>query len=85
MIAKPVTIVYDYVMDEQTKIAVCNGEYVKFTENVAEDGSVSESYAPLLVADAVNEYVAAQIKVPAEFPEVRAAVQTKVDALQAVL
>ena len=85
MIAKPVTVVYDYVMDEATKIAVCNGEYVKFTENVAEDGSVSESYAPILVADVVNEYVAAQIKVPAEFAEIRESLQTKINALQAVL
>lgn len=81
MIAKPVVVTYDYVMDEATKIAVCKGEYVKFTE--AEDGS--ESYAPILVADAMNEYVAAQIRVPDEFPEVREAVQIKINALQAVL
>lgn len=85
MIAKPVVVTYDYVMDEATKIAVCNGEYVKFTETVAEDGAVSESYAPILVADAMNEYVAAQIRVPDEFTAVREAVQTKINALQAVL
>ena len=85
MIAKPVTVVYDYVMDEATKIAVCNGAYVKFIEETAEDGTVSERYESVLVADVVNEYVAGQIKVPAEFVEIRNAVQTKIDALQAVL
>ena len=85
MIAKPVVVTYDYVMDEQTKVAVCNGEYVQFSEVTAEDGSVSEKYAPILVADAVNVYVAAQLRVPDEFAEVREAVQVKIDALQAVL
>ena len=85
MIAKPVVVTYDYVMDEQTKIAVCDGKYVKFSEVVAEDGSVSEKYDALLPADVMNEYVAAQIRVPDEFAEVRDAVQVKINALQAVL
>ena len=83
MIAKPVTVTYN--VDEQTNIGVLDGKYVKFTEVAVEDGSVSEKYDEILVADAVNEYVAAQIRVPDEFAEVREAVQTKINALQAVL
>ena len=79
MIAKPVTITYN--VDEQTNIGVLDGKYVKFTV----DEAGVESSAEILVADAVNEYVAAQIRVPDEFAEIREAVQTKINALQAVL
>ena len=79
MIAKPVTVTYN--VDEQTNIGVLDGKYVKF----AVDEAGVESSAEILVADAVNEYVAAQIRVPDEFAEIRAAVQTKINALQAVL
>ena len=79
MIAKPVTVTYN--VDEQTNIGVLNGKYVKF----AVDEAGVESSAEILVADAVNEYVAAQIRVPDEFAEVRESVQTKINALQAVL
>ena len=79
MIAKPVTITYN--VDEQTNIGVLDGKYVKF----AVDEAGVESSAEILVADAVNEYVAAQIRVPDEFAEVRESVQTKINALQAVL
>ena len=79
MIAKPVTVTYS--VDEQTNIGVLDGKYVKF----AVDEAGVESSAEILVADAVNEYVAAQIRVPDEFAEIRAAVQTKINALQAVL
>ena len=79
MIAKPVTITYN--VDEQTNIGVLDGKYVKF----AVDEAGVESSAEILVADAVNEYVAAQIRVPDEFVEVREAVQVKINALQAVL
>lgn len=85
MIAKPVTVTYDYIMDEATKIGVLDGKYVKFIEETAEDGSVSEKIVDMLAADVMNEYVAAQIRVPDEFIEVREAVQTKINALQAVL
>ncbi len=79
MIAKPVTVTYN--VDEQTNIGVLDGKYVKF----AVDEAGVESSAEILVADAVNEYVAAQIRVPDEFAEIREAVQTKINALQAVL
>ena len=79
MIAKPVTITYN--VDEQTNIGVLDGKYVKF----AVDEAGVENSAEILVADAVNEYVAAQIRVPDEFAEIREAVQTKINALQAVL
>lgn len=79
MIAKPVTVTYN--VDEQTNIGVLDGKYVKF----AVDEVGVESSAEILVADAVNEYVAAQIRVPDEFVEIREAVQTKINALQAVL
>lgn len=79
MIAKPVTVTYN--VDEQTDIGVLDGKYVKF----AVDEAGVESSAEILVADAVNEYVAAQIRVPDEFAEIREAVQTKINALQAVL
>ena len=79
MIAKPVTITYN--VDEQTNIGVLDGKYVKF----AVDEAGVESSAEILVADAVNEYVAAQIRVPDEFAEIREAIQTKINALQAVL
>ena len=79
MIAKPVTVTYN--VDEQTNIGVLDGKYVKF----AVDEAGVESSAEILVADAVNEYVAAQIRVPDEFAEVRESVQTKINALQAVL
>ena len=79
MIAKPVTVTYN--VDEQTNIGVLNGKYVKF----AVDEAGVESSAEILVADAVNEYVAAQIRVPDEFAEIRESVQTKINALQAVL
>lgn len=79
MIAKPVTVTYN--VDEQTNIGVLDGKYVKFAVNEAG----VESSAEILVADAVNEYVAAQIRVPDEFAEIREAVQTKINALQAVL
>lgn len=85
MIAKPVTVTYDYLMDEATKIAVLEGKYVKFVEETAEDGSVAEKKVDMLPADVMNEYVAAQIRVPDEFADVREAVQTKIAALQAVL
>lgn len=79
MIAKPVTVTYN--VDEQTNIGVLNGAYVKF----AVDEAGVESSEEIIIADAVNEYVAAQLKVPVEFAEIREAVQTKIDALQAVL
>lgn len=74
MISKPVTVTYS--VDEQTNIGILDGKYVKF------DGDVP---ADIIVADVVNEYVAAQIRVPDEFVEAREAVQTKISALQAVL
>ena len=80
MIAKPVTVTYN--VDEQTNIGVLDGRYVKFA-TVADTGV--ETSEEVIVADVVNEYVAAQLKVPAEFVEVRESVQTKIDALQAVL
>lgn len=80
MIAKPVTVTYN--VDEQTNIGVLNGKYVKFA--TAADTGV-ETSEEVIVADVVNEYVAAQLKVPVEFAEVRESVQTKIDALQAVL
>lgn len=79
MIAKPVTITYN--VDEATNIGVLDGKYVKF----AVDEAGAEISAPILVADAANEYVAAQIRVPDEFPEIREAIQTKINALQSVL
>ena len=79
MITKPVTVTYN--VDEQTNIGVLDGKYVKFTV----DEAGVESSAEILVADAVNEYVAAQVRVPDEFAGVREAVQTKINALQAVL
>ena len=79
MIAKPVTVTYS--VDEQTNIGVLDGKYVKF----AVDGAGVETSAEVLVADVMNEYVAAQIRIPDEFVAVREAVQTKVNALQAVL
>lgn len=79
MIAKPVTITYN--VDEQTNIGVLDGKYIKF----AVDETGVETPAEILVADAMNEYVAAQIRVPDEFAEIREAVQTKINALQAVL
>ncbi len=79
MIAKPVTVTYN--VDEQTNIGVLDGKYVKF----AVDEAGVESSAEILVADAVNEYVGAQIRVPDEFAAIREAVQTKINALQAVL
>jgi hypothetical protein len=79
VIAKPVTVTYN--VDEQTNIGVLDGKYVKF----AVDEAGVENSAEILVADAVNEYVAAQIRVPDEFAEIREAVQTKINALQAVL
>ena len=79
MITKPVTVTY--AVDEQTNIGVLDGKYVKF----AVDEAGVESSAEILVADAVNEYVAAQIRIPDEFTEIREAVQTKINALQAVL
>ena len=80
MIAKPVTVTYN--VDEQTNIGVLGGKYVKFA--TADDMGV-ETPTEIIVADAVNEYVAAQLKVPVEFAEIREAVQTKINALQAVL
>ena len=74
MIAKPVTITYN--VDEQTNIGILDGKYVKFDGDVPKD---------IIVADVVNEYVAAQIRVPDEFIEAREAVQVKINALQAVL
>ena len=74
MIAKPVTVTYN--VDEQTNIGILDGKYVKFVDEVPQ---------AILPADAMNEYVAAQIRVPDEFVEVREAVQTKINALQAVL
>ena len=79
MIAKPVTVTYN--VDEQTQIGVLDGKYVKFK---VEDND-AEIVDEILVTDAVNEYVAAQLRVPDEFAEVREAVQTKINALQAVL
>lgn len=79
MIAKPVTVTYN--VDEQTQIGVLDGKYVKF----AVDEAGIETSKEILPADAMNEYVAAQIRVPDEFVEVREAVQTKINALQAVL
>ena len=74
MITKPVTV--NYLVDEQTNVGLLDGKYVRFVDEVPQD---------ILPADAMNEYVAAQIRVPDEFAEVREAVQTKIGALQAVL
>ena len=79
MIAKPVTVTYN--VDEQTNIGVLDGKYVKF----AVDETGAETSEEVIVAYVANEYVAAQIRVPDEFAEVREAVQTKINALQAVL
>ena len=80
MISKPVTV--SYLVDEQTGIGVLDGKYVKFATGPFEG---PEAPAPILVADVMNEYVGAQLRVPDEFAEVREAVQTKINALQAVL
>lgn len=80
MISKPVTV--SYLVDEQTNIGVLDGKYVKFAAGPFEG---PETPAPILVADVMNEYVAAQLRVPDEFGEVREAVQTKISALQSVL
>lgn len=89
MIAKTVTISVDYTVDEATQIGVTgpefDREYVKFIQETADDGTTLERTETMLPADVMNEYVAAQIKVPDEFVEVREAVQTKINALQAVL
>lgn len=82
MIAKPVTVTYS--VDEQTNIGVLDGKYVRFENLDGPEGPVEE-LREILVADAVNDYVAAQVRVPDEFAEVREAVQTKINALQAVL
>ena len=74
MIAKPVTITYN--VDEQTNVGILDGKYVKFIDEVPQ---------AILPADVMNEYVAAQIRIPDEFAEAREAVQTKINALQAVL
>ena len=74
MIAKPVTVTYN--VDEQTNIGILDGKYVKFDGDVPRD---------IIVADVVNEYVAAQIRVPDEFIEAREAVQITINALPAVL
>ena len=79
MIAKPVTVTYS--VDEQTNIGVLNGKYVRF----AVDENGVETSVSVLPADVMNEYVAAQIRIPDEFAEVRESVQTKINALQAVL
>ena len=79
MIAKPVTVTYN--VDEQTNIGVLDGKYVKF----AVDETGAETSEEVIVAYVANEYVAAQIRVPDEFAEIREAVQTKINALQAVL
>lgn len=79
MIAKPITVTYN--VDEQTNIGVLDGKYVKFSV----DEAGVEDLKEILPADAMNEYVAAQIRVPDEFAAVREAVQTKINALQAVL
>ena len=86
MIAKPVVVTYDYIVDEQTNIGLCNGAYAKFAAPDVENEAPVESVPmAILPADVMNEYVAAQIRVPDEFVEVREAVQTKINALQAVL
>lgn len=83
MIEKTITIAYN--VDEQTNIGVLGGKYIKFMQETAEDGSITETPVDILPADVMNEYVAMQVKVPEEFAEVREAVQTKINALQAVL
>lgn len=85
MIAKTVTVTFDYMVDEATNVGVLDGKYVKFVQETAEDGAVSEKTVDMLPADVMNEYVAAQIRIPDEFADVREAVQTKINALQAVL
>ena len=82
MIAKVITVTYN--VDEQTDIGILDGKYVKFESIDRPEGTVEE-LRDILVADAVNEYVAAQVRIPDEFAEVREAVQTKINALQSVL
>ena len=74
MIQRPVTI--NYLMDENTQIAVLDGKYVKF------EGDVPQTIAPVDVADT---YLDAGVRVPDEFPGARECVNEKIAKLQAIL
>lgn len=67
----------DFIVDEVTGFGRGLGVYVKF----AEDGTFAIQ-APEKVAD---EFLASGAKIPAEFGEVRAVIEGKINALQAVL
>ena len=86
MIARQVIVTTDWSVDEQTCVGRCaNGEYAQFgavAEGEYDPNAVPAAMLPAAVMDA---YVAAQVRIPDEFTEVREAVQTKINALQAVL
>ena len=67
----------DFLVDEATGIGRGLGVYVKF----AEDGQFAIQ-APEKLAE---EFLAAGAKIPAEFGEVRAVIEGKINDLQAVL
>lgn len=70
-------VTIDVLVDEVTGIGKWNGMLFQFAEDgqfVAKDaGAVAEAY------------LAAGVKIPGEFPEVRAVIEGKINSLQAVL
>ena len=86
MISRQVITTTDWSVDEQTCIGRClNGEYAQFGAVAEGEYDPNAVPAAMLPADVMNAYVSAQVRVPDEFAEVREAVQTKINALQAVL
>ena len=86
MISRQVITTTDWSVDEQTCIGRClNKEYAQFGAVAEGEYDPNAVPAAMLPADVMNAYVAAQVRVPDEFVEVREAVQTKINALQAIL
>ena len=75
MESRPVQL--DFMVDEATGFGRGLGVFVKFDE-----AGQFAIQAPEKVADA---YLEAGAKIPAEFGEVRAVIEAKINALQAVL
>ena len=87
MIGKQVTVTYDYVVDEATKIAIFDGEFVKFDTSVDENGAevIADTFAPIDACAVADEYLAKNIRIPDEFAPARECIQSRIAALQAVL
>ena len=87
MIDKQVTVTYDYKVDEGTKIAIFDGKFVKFDTAVDENGNeiIADFYTPIDACAVADLYLEQNARIPDEFAPARECIQSRINALQAIL